>query len=110
MAQATGYVCDVCGRFEYATKNSSSIQMPDEWIAVRPQTSHSPSANIDPLQVCSNRCLAELGIQRFEAENEGTRFQRKTGVRAPKPNSGRDWSLEYKKRKDRALRDKVSDQ
>lgn len=74
MAQSVGYMCDVCGAFKAAAKNSSSIQMPDGWIAIRPQTTHFPSANVDPIQVCGNKCLAILGKDRWEAENEGRKF------------------------------------
>lgn len=74
MAQSVGYMCDVCGTFKAAAKNSSSIQMPDGWIAIRPQATHFPSANVDPIQVCGNRCLAVLGKDRWEAENEGRKF------------------------------------
>lgn len=74
MAQAAGFTCDVCGGFQVADKNSSSIERPVGWLSVNPKTDRG---DLEHLDVCSNYCLAELGKLRWECEsqNDGKTFK-----------------------------------
>ena len=72
MAKATGFTCDKCGKFDTAVENGSSAQLPGGWIMVTPMPKVYPGTEARPvvaaLELCSNKCLVELSLERYEAE------------------------------------------
>jgi hypothetical protein len=56
MAQATGYICDVCERF--------TLRKPTDWFIL---TTENGSGKLD---ICTNRCLANLARDRLKAERD----------------------------------------
>lgn len=66
MARATGVTCDQCGKFDVLVGNEHN-QLPPTWIVVAPVTATGPD---DRKEICSNKCLKDLGAARYKAERE----------------------------------------
>jgi hypothetical protein len=68
----SGFTCDnpTCGTFMVAET------LPTGWLVLRVQTTDTQAARDNTFEVCSNRCLAELAIERHEAETD-SRFSRR---------------------------------
>jgi len=78
MAEATGFICDVCKHFEFAVVKDGKTTMPKGWLTVIPQAKEGQEPDLSTKdqrkQVCGDMCLAVLGRLRWEAENPGKRF------------------------------------
>lgn len=71
MAHANGFTCDnpACRKFEVAV----NTKIPDHWITFKPQVNGDAR---EEKHVCGNVCLAEIAMQRWEADHPGKRFTR----------------------------------
>lgn len=77
MAEALGYTCDVCDKFEQVTRNGSTKPpLPKGWITIIPSTGNDSDRDTQKAkQVCGDMCAAEFHIRRHESTT-GKQFQR----------------------------------
>lgn len=73
MAKAQGFICDVCENFVTVTNGNR----PDRWMRLS-VASANPEDGFD---ICSNKCLAALGKDRYKAERE-TKTTKAKGIGA----------------------------
>lgn len=64
MARATGVTCDGCGAFAVTADN----RLPDGWLTVTVTTPRDRTEG--RWELCSNKCLRDLGSARYKAERE----------------------------------------
>jgi len=87
MAQATGFTCDnpTCGSFAVGIHDGSAVGLPEGWITMTPSVKKlmtNPTKKA-AIELCGNRCVAEVAIMRWEADNPGgKRFMRSAASRA----------------------------
>lgn len=67
MGRVSGFTCDNpnCDTFVAAPE---TVNMPIGWVSIIPQANTSDSPQ--KLVVCSNKCLVEISLARYEAEHE----------------------------------------
>lgn len=83
MARVTGFTCDNpnCKVFVALPEN---VNLPNGWISIIPQPGDKDTRQ--QLSVCSNRCLVEIAMERFEGEH-GSPY-RKASVRTSYRRNG----------------------
>lgn len=86
MAQSYGFTCDVCHTFVAVDQqNGGPVTAPVGWIRVKPICEHAHHRDREHLEVCSNTCLVNLALARWENEEgnyPGKRFTRRKVVHA----------------------------
>lgn len=75
MAQFTGVECDYCHNFERMRLDDKNV-MPVGWVVLTVQAESKGGPNTG-LQLCSDRCVAEVGIARWEIANPNSKWARK---------------------------------
>lgn len=67
MAQASGFSCDFCHKFELGEKNGQGILPPEGWLQIQVNT---PQDRANKLDICGEECLVGWGKARYEALND----------------------------------------
>lgn len=86
MARFTGFKCDRPGCDTTVSGESDKGTTPVGWLRVQVITD-KPDDN--QFELCSNRCLIEMGIMRYETQEDKT-FVRKYGTKGVKARKSKE--------------------